>query len=243
MAKKAVVQGEIHISHTDRRSLMERETDQYQALYCEGRSGTISPHHHRNRYNLYVIGILTLDLIYGTFEYIYSNLFPNAGYNIGAQAKQAGLCFDDNIDLEINEIFESYNTQTVNFTLICLIVLYVLTFLYSFWTDSLNFSIPGLITVSTPIPWWLLALVFAILLPFTYSSLLITFGGDGNRDKKMVNSIIKRCDDRDHDSILILVGDKHVEPIGEKLDNEGWDVEKQRSNHTIARISQQFESN
>jgi len=236
VSRKAIIQGEIHISPTDRRSLMKRETNQYQALYCEGRSGRISPHYQQNRYNFYVIGILTLKLFYGIVAYIYTNLFPKSGYDIESQAKDAGLAFDDNIDVEIDEIFDSYNTQTVNNTLIGLILLFVLLFWYSFQVDTLNFVI-----VSTSIPFWILPFVYAILLPFVYSSLLISFANTGDRDEKMAHSIMRKCDERDHDSILILVGEKHVEPIGEMLDDEGWEVEKQRSNNILGRISQCLE--
>ena len=241
MSKKAVIQGEIHIFPTDRRSLMDRETDQFQALYCEGRSETISPHHHRNRYNFYVIGVLTLYLLYGTFSHIYSKLPLISGYDIEAQARDEGLLFDDNIDLEIHEIFDSYNTQTVNFTLVGLIILWAFEFIYSFQVDTLSFVIPSLVSISTPIPIWMLPLVFGVLLPFVYFSLLVSYGNSGDRDETMARSIIEKCDEREHDSILILVGDKHVEPISEELDEEGWEIKKQRTNNIIARIKRRLE--
>jgi len=241
VSKKAVIQGETHILPTDRKSLMDRETDQFQALYCEGRSETISPHHHRNRYNLYVIGVLTLYLLYGTFSHIYSKLPLISGYDIEAQAKDEGLLFDDNIDLEIHEIFDSYNTQTVNITLVGLIILWTLEFIYSFQVDTISFVIPSLVSISTPIPIWMLPLVFGVLLPFVYFSLLVSYGNSGDRDEMMARSIIEKCDERDHDSILILVGDKHVEPISEKLDEEGWEIKKQRTNNIIARVKRRLE--
>lgn len=240
MSKKAVIQGEIHIFPTDRKSLMNRDTDQYEALYCEGRSDTISPHHHRNRYNLYVIGALTLYLLYGMFSYVYSSLPLIQAYDLEAQAKQEGLVFDDNIDLEIHDIFDSYNIQTVNFTLISLIVIFALEFLYSFQVDTISIAIPGLITIPTPVPIWVLTLLIGMLLPFMYFSLLVSYGNTGDRDEKMARTIVQKCDEREHESVLILVGDKHVEPIGEKLDEEGWEVEKERTNNTIARIKRRL---
>lgn len=56
----------------------------------------------------------------------------------------------------------------------------------------------------------------------------------------MARTIVQKCDEREHESVLILVGDKHVEPIGEKLDEEGWEVEKERTNNTIARIKRRL---
>jgi hypothetical protein len=162
------------------------------------------------------------------------------GYNIENQAKQAGLTYDDNIDLEINEIFDSYNIKTVNFTLIGLTILFLLQFLNSFQAGTISFEIPGLITVSTSIPVWLLTLIFGVLLPFMYSSFLISYGNTGDRNEKMANSIINKCDERGHNSILILVGDKHVEPISEKLDEEGWEVEEHRSNNILARTERRL---
>lgn len=241
MSKKAVVQGEVHIFPTDRESLMNRQIRQFQALYCEGRSETISPHRHRNRYNLYVIGVLTLYLIYGVFSYIYSNLLPNSKYDIEVQARQAGLAFDDCIDLEIHEIFDSYSIKTANSILMSLIAIFVFLFLFSFSADTLSFGISGLIMIQTPIPLWVVTLIFAVLLPFTYFSLLVSFANSGDRDKQMARSIMKKCDDRGHDSVLVLVGDKHVEPIAKELDKEGWEVEKHRSNSIIARITQKLE--
>lgn len=237
MTKKAIIQGEIHIFHTDRKSLMQRDIDKYQALYQEGRDEVIYPHRYRNRYYIYVIGILTLKLIYNIFSYGYKHLDPGAGYNIEKEAREAGLAFDDNIDLNINEIFDSYSILIVNFTLIGLVVVFGAIFMNSFRADTLDFWI-----ISTPIPWWLLTLVFAVLLPFIYSSLLISYANTGDRDKKMASTIDRKCDDRGQDAILILVGDKHVEPIGDQLDRKGWEVDEQRSNHIIGRIYQKLES-
>lgn len=87
----------------------------------------------------------------------------------------------------------------------------------------------------------MLPLVFGVLLPFVYFSLLVSYGNSGDRDETMVRSIIEKCDEREHDSILILVGDKHVEPISEKFDEKGWEIEKQRTNNIIARIKRRLE--
>lgn len=240
MSKKAVIQGEIHIFPTDRKSLMNRDTDQYQALYQEGRDETITPHHQQNRYHLYLIGALTLYLGYGIISYIYTKFPLNSGFDIKAQAKDAGLDFDDEIDLTIHEIFDSYNTQTVNRLLSGLIAVLVLLFLYTLVNDTVSVGVPGIISVSTPIPMWMLTLVFAVLLPFAYFSSLVSYANSGERDIKMASSIMRKCDERGHDSILILVGDKHVEPIGEKLEENGWEVKKERTNNRIAKIKRRL---
>lgn len=240
MSKKAVIQGEVHIFPTDRKSLMNRDTDEYQALYQEGRDETITPHHQQNRYHLYLIGALTLYLGYGIISYIYTNLPLNSGFDIEAQAKEAGLDFDDEIDLTIHEIFDSYNTQTVNRLLSGLIILFALLFLNTFASDTISVDVLGIISVSTPIPMWMPTLFFAVLLPFVYFSLLVSYANSGERDVKMASSIIRKCDERGHDSVLILVGDKHVEPIGEKLEEKGWKVEKERTNNKIAKIKRRL---
>ena len=243
MSKKAIIQGEFHISPTDRKSLMNRQTSQFQALYCEGRDEKISPHHQHNRYNLFVIGILTLYLIYGTVNYIYSNIPLNTGYDIESHAKQAGLDFDDRIDLEIHEIFDSFDTQTVNLVLISLSGLLLLMVAYSIQVDTIPRINLDIVEIVIHIPIRFITLIFAILFPFLYSSLLISYAYSGDREEKMVRSISKKCDEQGHDSVLILVGDSHVEPVGEKLAKNGWEVEKNRSNNIFAQINRIFESN
>lgn len=241
MSKKAVVQGEWHIFATDRKSLMDRDTEQYQALYCEGRSGTITPHPLRIRYNLYVIGILTLKICYLFVGYLYSKIPVSSGYEIGKEARCEDLYFDDTIDLETREIFDSYSLRTVNLTLGILLTTFVLQFLYTFIADTFSIGVPGIFTVTTSIPIWILTLLLGMFLPFVYSSLLISYANTGARDEKMANTITERCNERDHDSVLVLVGDKHVCPLTEELEKHGWEVDPHRSNSLPARIHQHLE--
>ncbi|SNR65720.1 hypothetical protein SAMN06266787_10845 [Halorubrum ezzemoulense] len=241
MSKEAVIQGEWHIFTTDRKSLMERDTDQYQALYCEGRSERISPHPHRIRYNFYVIGVLTLKIGYFLLAHLYSEIPIDSGYDIGKEARQRGLDFDDNIDLEIYEIFDSYTTRTVNLALAGLLLVFGLLFIYALASDTVSIGIPGLLLIPTPIPSWIPVLSVGVLLPFLYFSFLIGYANTGARDEEMANSITEKCTDRDHDSILILVGDKHVEPLSDELEEHGWNVDSNRSDTIIGRIHQRLE--
>lgn len=58
-----------------------------------------------------------------------------------------------------------------------------------------------------------------------------------DRDERMANQIESKTTKQGHDRILVLVGDKHVEPISDELEKDGWEVDPEHSEHWLARLS------
>lgn len=232
MSRKAVVRGEFHISNVDRKALLNRDLTDFQALYLEGRSNVIRLHKHTNSYILYLIGYFFLELIYTTTSIIHKRLLPLRAIDIEREARNKGLEVNAEIDLEIDEIYENISARVVHSSLAIFLIAFFLTFWRAFYEETIN-----LVWVSTAIPYWILPLVIGVLLPLGYSGLLLIFGGEGERDEEMVASIDSITEERGHEAVLILVGDAHVELVGDKLKERGWEVKKERSTHPIPRIS------
>lgn len=231
MSKRAVIRGEFHVSNVDRKKLLERDLTDFKALYLEGRSDTIRIHKYTYSYVLYLIGYFSFELIYITKSVIHERILPFWAFDMEKKARNEGLDVEDEIDLEIDEIYKNINQKTIRFSLAIFAFAFIFTFLRAFYEETINF-----LWITTQIPYWILPLGFGILLPIGYSGLLITFGGGGERDETMASSIDSKAEYAGHDEILVLVGDKHVEPVGDYLEERGWTVKKERSKHPIPRI-------
>lgn len=238
MVKKAVVRGEFHISNVDRKALIDRNLDHFQALYLEGRSDVIRLHKYTNSYILYLIGYFSLELIYITASIIHERLLPFWAFDIEKEAQNRGLDVEDETDLEIDEIYDNVSPRVIHSSLGIFLIAFILMFWRAFYEETID-----LVLVSTPIPYWVFPLIVGILLPLGYSGLLLTFGGEGERDEEMAASIDSIAEEKGHDGVLVLVGDKHVEPVGNNLEERGWEVKKERSIHPIPRISRMFSKN
>jgi len=232
MGREAVVRGEFHVSNVDRKALLDRDLSHVQTLYMEGRSDEIKLDRYTNSYMLYLLGYFSLELIYITANIIHTRLLPFWAFDIKAQARQHGLDVNDEIDLEIHEIYENVDDHIVHGSLAIFIIAFVVTLWRAFYEETID-----LVVVTTPIPYWLLPLVIGLLLPLGYSGLLITVGDDGERDTTMAVSITEQAADHGHEDILVLVGDKHVDPVSDALEAQGWSVTRERSAHPIPRVS------
>lgn len=229
MEKHAVVKGEVHISETDRDHLFDRDLSDFQALYTEGRSNAIRLHKSTNSYFLYLIGYFTLELIYVSIRHIRSTLLSKD--HLKQRTHSNGLEFENETDLEISEIYESCSVRLRRWTPIILILLFLISLRYAFITETIQFR-----GITTGIPHSIIPLILGISLPFIYFSLLIDFSADADREDKMPKKINSIADNRDHDQILVLVGDKHVKAVSRELEKLGWNISSERSSHWLARL-------
>ncbi|MCU4716800.1 hypothetical protein [Halapricum hydrolyticum] len=234
MEKHAVVRGEIHVSNTDRKALFNRDLTDYKAVCMEGRSDFIRLHKDTSCYYLYLIGHFTLNILYRSFSVIHSTLSSDA-YDVEQEANKHGLDFVDEIDLEIHEIYESYSSHLRKWLAVFIIGLFSFSLVGAFLNDTII-----VYRIDTGIPYWLMTLTMGMLVPFIYSGLLLLLGDGRDRNEKMATEIDSLAEDKDYDEILVLVGDKHVDPVGDELENYGWEIKRERSDHCLARIRQQF---
>jgi hypothetical protein len=231
MGKHAVVRGEVHTSDTDRQALFDRDLSDYEAVYMEGRSDTIQLHKKTSSYNLFLLGYFTLDLGYSLVRPLQSR-FGSDEYNVKKEARNRGLKFENEIDLEIHQIYDSYDSKYKKLLPYFSILPLMMTGLYAFYQDTIS-----IFCTPVAIPSWLLSVVFAIFTPFIFMSMLMRINNGSDRDERMANQIESKSAEQGHDSILVLVGDKHVDPISDELDEHGWDVEPERSEHWLSQLS------
>jgi hypothetical protein len=164
----------------------------------EGRSDEIKLHRYTNSYILHLLGYFSLELIYITANIIHTRLLPFLAFDIKAQARQHGLDVNDNIDLEIHEIYENVDDHIIHASLAIFIIAFAVTLWRAFYEETID-----LVVVTTPVPYWMLPLVVGLLFPLGYSGLLITFGGDGERDTTMATSITEQAADHGHADIRL----------------------------------------
>jgi hypothetical protein len=234
MGKHAVVRGEVHVSKKDRVNLFNRDLTGTKALYAEGRSDAIQLHKHTNSYFLFLIGYFTLELLYISTTRIQS-LLPTEGYDVEEAAHKHGLEFEDETDLEIHEIYDSYDQRLRRWLPTMFTGLFFLSLLGTFFNETI--SVFG---IATGIPYWITPVSMGIFTPLVYSGVLMILDGDHDRDTAMAETINSLTETRNHDQILVLVGDKHVIPVSDRLEDNGWSVTRERSTHWLARLRRLF---
>lgn len=68
--------------------------------------------------------------------------------------------------------------------------------------------------------------LFFIIFYFLYAALLTI----PERDRLMADTVIETAEREGYDTVLVSVGDAHVEGIADLLQDRGWDVERHASN-------------
>lgn len=223
MTPRAFIQGENHASQSDARRLYEHCTAETDALFVEGRSNTIQLEHHTMGYIIFLIGYLTLEILYRAIELL-GNYLPNRGeWSIKTAARGDGLAVNDEIDAELHEIWasladwESLLLRVGAFAFILLAVMH-----------GINES-PSIL-----VPERLLPALMVTGTPFLYTcATVFALGDSGVRDEVMAQAIIEQSTEQNYDEVLVLCGDKHVTGIKQHLESEGWDVEDKRSSYRL----------
>lgn len=224
MTRKAVVQGEFHASPRDAKNLLDRDTSTADALFIEGRSATIQLDSYTHGYVLFLIGYLTLELIYLTSRWLYS-LVPGGEWDVREEATNRGLVIEDEIDAELHEVWSLAEGKTRR-RLYYLAVAAIAYAVLNPFIASPSFGI---------IPVGFTSVIIACLVPLGFSAgvVILSLAREGIRDGIMSESIIETTAAEDYEKILILCGQAHAEGIEEKLEDEGWDVERHDSTHPL----------
>lgn len=232
MDNTVVVRGEFHISNIDRRALLNRELGEVDVLFLEGRGNQIALRDSSIRYLFFLIGTLYFDLLYAISSGIFSKLLPFWDFDVGAEAREAGLEVENETDLEMDRIFESFNPKVINIIFVITVLALLYGLVHPLYSDYVI-----LLSWRTPIPSWVLSMIVIAVYPMLYSGLLITIGTGGDRDEFMAKSIDIISQDNGYSKALTLVGDKHVNPVSDALEAKGWNVIRERSTHPVPRLS------
>lgn len=223
---KAVIRGDWHASKHDSRALFNREQNEIDVLYIEGRSDIIDIEDRGAPYVLFLIGYFSLELLYSFVSWAYRHL--PGDIDIHERAESMGWRVEDEIDVEIHDMFD----ETAESTTWRLFVLEVTLVGFAFMWAAAG-------EPSFGIPPGVLSSFLLLLLPFGYFGFLLLLGIDTPhyRDKEMADYIITDAEASDAQSVLVFVGDQHVSKIADILEEEGWNVSRERSSHPISRFS------
>ncbi|KAB1198117.1 MULTISPECIES: hypothetical protein [Haloferax] len=224
MTLEAVVQGEFHASPRDAKNLLERDTSTADALFVEGRSATIQLDSYTHGYVLFLLGYLTLELIYLTSDWVYG-LIPGCGWDAREEAERRDLVIEDEIDAELHEVWYLAQGETRR----RLYYLAVAAVAYALLNPFIGSPVFGMIPVG------LSSVIIACLTPLGFSAgvVILAVGGEGIRDDIMSESILETAEDKGYEEILVLCGQGHVEGIEQELEDAGWDVERNDSTHPL----------
>lgn len=227
MARRAIVQGEIHIDPRDAQSLLS-ESDEAEVFFREGRSDDIRLIESSVKYSLFLVGYLLLESFYATARWLLSR-FGN-GYDSSEDAEERGLAVETEIDYEFHEMFEiaAENGLWVGF-----IFSLAMTF-HAFTIASIGGSTFG-------IPHGIYGLIELGGVPFIFFFIGVVLAHrNASRDEKMANSIDSISEREGYESALVLVGDSHVEAVAEELESNGWVVDSRKSSNPLGKLSRAF---
>ena len=222
MGRKAIIQGDFHASNKDAKKLLSRDTTATDAIFIEGRGDNI--HLQRSAaYLLWLIGYLSLEIIYTTSNWIRETLF-NDHWEIRGAAISRGLAVEDEIDAELNEVWNLiHETARRQFYYLALLLM-LFTLIWPFFGDPV-----------LGIPAGFIAVILAWLIPIGYSAgVIFRLSSDGVRDEIMSNSISEISENEDYQEVLVLCGQEHVDGISNRLEEEGWEVHSYDSVHPLS---------
>jgi len=223
VTRKAVVQGEFHASPRDARNLLNRDTSTADVLFVEGRSASIKLDSYTHGYVLFILGYLTLELVYLTSGWL-RGLVPGGGWDVKEEATKRGLVIEDEIDAELHEIWSLAEGKTRS----RLYTVSIMAFSFALLNPFIGSPIFG-------IPVGFTSVIIACLVPLGFSAgvVILSLGRDGVRDDIMAESILETADEEGYEEILVLCGQAHAEGIEMELKEAGWDVECNDSTHPL----------
>ncbi|WP_435128366.1 hypothetical protein [Halobaculum sp. D14] len=217
---KAILQGEFHISSSDKESLLDHIDEDVDALFVEQREDSVSP----NEWSFGYLSFLVSTLIFYWFQAFFDN----------------GSRIEDEVDVPVfDEIDTPLPELYSRFPLSWIVAAGLFTagfFLYGIFIPKM--AIPFLSAPSTGdfIYTVVMKLVMVVGAPVLFSGILIYFEEQnmGSRDEDMANSIIDISEKKGFDTVIVSCGNMHLRRLPGLLEDAGWDVEIHESNHSRA---------
>lgn len=217
--RKATVQGEVHAGETDKRALLERGLDGYDAVLVEGRSPTLVIEDLTVGYAAFLMGYVTLMWVQAAVARMRQRLAgQTARTNLRVAAKRAGVDYHDRIDADTATVYELVPTPV--------------RYLLGAWLGSL-LAVAILVGVNR-----LVIAGFALSIPYLYATFAVVFVklAGGARAVHMADRITTLAEERSYDRVAVLCGDAHREDIGEALERREWTVTTHGSKHPLGRL-------
>lgn len=214
---KAVIQGEYHISTSDRESLGNHLNDEADALFIEQRSDQVSPDNWSLGYLTFLIGVLTL-------YWLQAALYRGPDIE-----EEHDIPVHDEIDTPLPDLYARIPTGWKAVAGIIAVAffcagLYVPTYPVPF------ISAPGIATQAYTL---VLKPIIIIGAPLIYSFILIILEGRrlGTRDEDMAEAITQISEQKEYETIVVSCGDAHTDRLSTLLENNDIEVEIQESKY------------
>lgn len=223
---KAIAQGEIHISGSDRRDLLNRVADDTDAVFIEGRDENIGGRQLTFGYMTFLIGIILLLWGQGAIS-------RKSGPGVKDIIREKGIQICDKIDRGYPELYEDYPRWLKIVLGIVTVPLFLGALIMPADLQVVEFS--GISVNYT----FVIRFLFLASPILGYAVIYIVLEGwiIGARDDVMANNIMETCSKKGYDDIVISCGQQHLKPIVDELESNGWTVEPFDTNYTvIARI-------
>lgn len=224
----AEIQGELHSSKKDRRTLMELDLSRFDAVFREGREGGYFERDLTVGYTLFAIGHLLYGATYGRL-YVSAEKFER-------HVEESGLPFIK-IDAEIHEIFEMVprwkRTGLLLFSpLYTAFLVGGLIFLITWSIGLTGISIPDWVMI--PISLGFL-LSYGLAWPLGFFMLVVAETMD-DRDEYMAENILEVSNDRGFEEVVVSCGDGHRRGIRSILEDHGWNVDPHPTESLIGKV-------
>lgn len=215
---KAIIQGEYHVSTSDRESLDNHINNEVDALFIEQRSDRVSPENWSLGYLLFLFGALTL-------YWLQAALYRGPDIQ-----EKHDIPVHDEIDTSLPDLYARLPAVWKVIAGIFAIAIFSAGLFVSSW------PIPFINTpeIATQVYSIIVKPVIVVGAPLVYSFILILLEERrlGTRDKDMAEAIAQTSKERGYENIVVSCGDAHTDRLSALLENDGIEVEIQESKHS-----------
>lgn len=219
---KAIAQGEIHISGSDRRDLLSRVSDDTEAVFIEGRDEDIGGRPLTFGYMTFLLGVLLFLWGQGAISRL-------TGPGVKDIIRDRGIPIYDEIDRGYADLYEDYPQWLKR--VYGIVALLVFLWALAMPADFRVFQVGEVLLNPTLVERFLM-LIFPVV---GYSGIYILLEGRfvDARDEVMANNIMELCEKNEIDEIVVSCGQSHLKPIVDRLEADGWDVTPYDTNHKL----------
>ena len=218
--REATVQGEVHAGETDKRALLSRGLQEYDAVLVEGRSPTLVVEDLTAGYAAFLMGYVTLMWLQSATVRARERLVgpPGARADFRDAVERAGVDYYDRIDADTAAVYDLVPTTV--------------RYLLGLWLGSV-LAVTILAGVSR-----LVVAGFALSIPYLYTTFAVVFVklSGGGRAVHMAESVTDIAEARSYDTVAVLCGDAHREDVGDALERREWSVTTHGSRHPLGRL-------
>lgn len=234
-SKQAVIHGDFHLSEVDQEDLLNRDLSEWDALLIEGRRPNFDFEDASFGFGYYAIGAIFIRTCVKWIHGLKRRLGLSKRTRIDRLRDRSGFDVFSNIDASHKEIWD-FSDSKWKWTLITLAAALSIVLII----DSTIPIIPILVGINVP-ELYSIVLIFPFLPGAVHILSVVSPTNSSKRNEVMADNIIEYVEDKDHDRVLILVGEMHREGVTNRLSkNANWDVRSIESKHSLGKVFTSF---